>query len=322
MKLEQALFGAHFKNPILLAAGTCGFGEEVAEVLDLSALGGLVTKSVTLEPRRGNPAPRVAEFNAGMVNSIGLANPGAQAVREQKLPWIQEHLAQTQVFVSVAGHTPKEFGQVVSILDGAPGFLGYELNLSCPNDARRGGIVFALDPEAIREVVSDVRARTARPLLIKLAPNAPDLAPIIEAAEASGADALTLVNTVPGLVLDPRTRTAVLGAGPGGVSGPAIRAIGVHAVWRARTMTSLPLVGLGGVGCGEDAVQYLLAGAHLVGMGTASFWDPRAAERVVKELRRFGVREGVHEVHEWIGTARVGPGAVPTPIKIKRESNG
>lgn len=320
MNLEQTLFGVRFRNPIVLAAGTCGFGEEVAEVLNLNALGGLVTKSVTLEPRRGNPAPRVAEFTAGMVNSIGLANPGARAVRTEKLPWIRQYLAGTQVFVSVAGHTPTEFGEVVSILDSGDGFLGYELNLSCPNDARRGGLAFALDPDAIRQVVSDVRARTERPLLVKLAPNAPDLTPLVQAAEESGADALTLVNTIPGLVLDPRSRTAVLGAGAGGVSGPAVRAVGVHAVWRARSLTSLPLVGLGGVGSGEDAVQYLLAGASLVGVGTASFWDPRAGGRVVKELRTFGVREGVRDVLDWIGTARVGPGTVP--IALQRNPNG
>jgi dihydroorotate dehydrogenase (NAD+) catalytic subunit len=322
MRLEQTLFGAPFQNPIMLAAGTCGFGEEVAEVLDLGALGGLVTKSVTLEPRQGNPAPRVAEFTAGMVNSIGLANPGARAVRDQKLPWIRDNLRSTQVFVSVAGHSPSEFGAVVSLLDDADGFLGYELNLSCPNDTRRGGLPFALDPDAIRDVVSDVRGRTERPLLVKLAPNAPDLAPLVTAAETSGADGLTLVNTIPGLVLDPRSRTAVLGAGPGGVSGPAVRAVGVHAVWKARSLTPLPLVGLGGVGAGEDAVQYLLAGASLVGIGTASFWDPRAAGRVVKELTRFGDSEGVQHVSEWIGTARVGPGFAPVQIQRQGKAHG
>jgi dihydroorotate dehydrogenase (NAD+) catalytic subunit len=307
VKLDQTLFGVHFRSPILLAAGTCGFGEEVAEVVDLRAIGGLVTKSVTLEPRAGNPAPRVAEFRAGMINSVGLANPGAEAVRAHKLPWIRDHLKGTPVFVSVAGHAVREYLEVVQILEGAEGFLGFELNLSCPNDTQRGSLPFALDPQALSEVVSGVRRLTDRPLLVKLAPNTPDLAPVIRAAEEAGANGLTLVNTLPGLVLDPRTRRAAVGAGAGGVSGPALRAIGVHAVWRARQNTTLPLVGVGGIATAEDAVQYLLAGASLLQMGTASFWDPRSAERVTKSLRQFGRDERIPHLRELVGGALVGP---------------
>lgn len=307
--LGQTLFGVHFRSPILLAAGTCGFGEAIANVMDLSGLGGLVTKSVTLEARAGNPAPRVAEFSAGMMNSIGLANPGVEGVIAHKLPWIREHLIPRglNVFVSVAGHSPSSYLEVVSRLEPEDGFLGYELNLSCPNDTQRHALPFALDPEALTRVISDVRAKTERPLLVKLAPNTPDLQPIIEAAEQSGADALTLVNTMPGLVLDPHTHEAVLGAGAGGMSGPALRAIGVHATWRAHSMTSLPLVGAGGVGCGEDALQYLLAGASLVQIGTASFWDPRTGPRVTHELTRLAQAQGIRGLTDWIGAARVGP---------------
>jgi dihydroorotate dehydrogenase (NAD+) catalytic subunit len=312
VRMEQSLFGAPFPNPVLLAAGTCGFGEEVAEVTPLALLGGLVTKSVTLEPRKGNPAPRVAEFRAGMVNSIGLANPGAREVRRTKLPWIRDNLGGMRVFVSVAGHTPQEYLEIVRLLDDADGFLGYELNLSCPNDTRLGGLPFALDPEALSQVVTGVRALTSRPLLVKLAPNAPDLGPVVRAAEEAGADGLTLVNTLPGLVLDPRSRRPALGAGPGGVSGPALRAVGVHAVWRARRSTGLPLVGVGGIAGGEDAVQYLLAGASLVQVGTASFWDPRSAGRVIKELERFGRRERIAHVSELVGGARMESGGVPS----------
>jgi dihydroorotate dehydrogenase (NAD+) catalytic subunit len=307
VKLEQTVLGVPFQNPVLLAAGTCGFGEEVSSVTNLQALGGLVTKSVTLEPRWGNPAPRVAEFRAGMVNSVGLANPGVEAVRAEKLPWIRDHLSMIRVFVSVAGHTPEEFVRIVERLEDAEGFLGFELNLSCPNDARRGALPFALDAEALAEVVQRVRALTSRPLLVKLAPNAPDLEPIVRAAEKSGADGLTLVNTLPGLVLDPATRTPVLGAGAGGVSGPALRAVGVHAVALARALSELPLVGVGGIATGEDAAQYLLAGASLVQVGTASFWDPRSAERVVKELRRYGRSQRASSVTDLIGSARLTP---------------
>jgi len=311
VRLEIERFGVTFRNPVLLAAGTCGFGEEVAEVIDLGALGGLVTKSVTLEERAGNPAPRVAEFGAGMVNSIGLANPGASRVLREKLPWIRDHLAGTQVFVSVAGHTPEEYFRVVEILESGPGFLGFELNLSCPNDSRRGGLPFALDPEAVAQVVGGVRGRTDRPLLVKLAPNTPDLGPVVRAAESQGADGLTLVNTLPGLILDPESRRPVLGAGPGGVSGPALRAVGVHAVWTAAKLTRLPLVGVGGVATGTDAVQYLLAGASLVQVGTASFWDPRSAGRVVEGLRRFGQGRRIASVVELVrGSHPAGEGGV------------
>ncbi len=305
--LEQTLFGLSFRSPVLLAAGTCGFGEAVAEVVELEGLGGLMTKSVTLEPRGGNPAPRVAEFASGMVNSIGLANPGARAVRREKLPWIASNLGGLPVFVSVAGHRAEEYAQVVEILDDADGFAGYELNLSCPNDTRLGGLPFALDPEAAARVVADVRARTDRPLLVKLAPNAPDLGPVIRATEGEGAHGFTLVNTMPGLVLDPLTGRAALGAGAGGMSGPALRAVGVHAVWKARQLTRLPLVGVGGVGNGTDAVQYFLAGASLVQVGTASFWDPRSGLRVTQEIREFGARLGVSALSAWIGAAQVGP---------------
>lgn len=303
MSLEQALLGCVFQNPVLLAAGTCGFGEEVSEVVELDRLGGLVTKSVTLEPRGGNPSPRVAEFRAGMVNSVGLANPGARAVKESRLPWLRGRIRHARVLVSVAGHTSQEFQDVVRILDDADGFDAFELNLSCPNDARRGGVPFALDPDEAARVVEAVRRLTERPLVAKLAPNTPDFGPVIRQVEGAGIDAFTLVNTLPGLVLDPESGRPLLGAGAGGVSGPAIRAVGVHAVWRARGHTRLPLLGVGGVAAGPDAAQYILAGASLVQMGTASFWDPRSPERVVKWLQKHLERRGAETLSDLVGTA-------------------
>ena len=279
------VFAERFASPVLMAAGTCGFGEPVVEVMSPGEIGGLVTKSVTVEPRWGNPAPRVAEFRGGMLNSVGLANPGAAAVRGERLPWIEAHLPALHVFVSVAGHTAEEYLEVVRMLDDGPGFLGFELNLSCPNDSERGGLPFALDPEALGRVVTGVRAQTARPLLVKLAPNTPDLRPVVRAAEEAGADGLTLVNTAPGLILDPRSGRPRLGAGAGGMSGPALRPLGLAAVRMVRALTELPLIGVGGIGRGRDAAAYLEAGASLVQVGTASFSDPRAAERVASELR-------------------------------------
>jgi len=301
MRLSQTLFGATFQNPVLLAAGTCGFGEELEDALDLPSLGGIVTKSVTLEPRGGNAPPRVVEVGNAMLNSVGLANPGLERVCSEKLPWMSEHLSGIQVFVSVAGHISDEYWRIVEGLESVGGFLGYELNLSCPNDTRLGGLPFALDPEALRGVVEGARRLTDRPLLVKLAPNVPDIGPVAEAAEEAGADGLTLVNTMPGLVIDVESRSAALGAGSGGLSGPALRAVGVHAVHRAQACTSIPLLGVGGITDVGDAVQYLLAGASLVQVGTATFADPRTAQRVGKGIARYGKKMGVEDIQDLIG---------------------
>ena len=315
MRLDVTVFGARFRNPVLLAAGTCGFGRELREVVDLEALGGFVTKSVTREPRRGNPAPRVAEADGAMLNSVGLANPGLEAVRRDHLPWIRESGTGCQVLVSVAGHSVEDFAGLVEALDADGGFLGFEINLSCPNDARREGRVFALDPAAVEAVVGACRRATRRPLLAKLAPNVPDLEGTVRRAEGAGADGFTLVNTLPGLALDPARRRPLLGAGAGGMSGPPLRPAGVRAVATARRVTSLPLVGVGGIVTAEDAVQYLEAGATLVQVGTASFAAPRAAERVVSGLARWGRRHGVAHVTDLVGSAVPGPdgGAAAAP---------
>lgn len=296
MKLATDLFGVTFQNPVLLAAGTCGFGMELTDVLDLESLGGFVTKSVTVEPRAGNPAPRVAEFDGGMINSVGLANPGLAATRRDKLPWLASNVRRARVFVSVAGHTVEEFFALVEGLDGADGFLGFELNLSCPNDRDRAGVPFALDPDQVRAIVSGCRSRTERPLLAKLAPNDGRLAVTVRAAEDAGADGLTLVNTLPGLLLRAEDGAPLIGAGQGGVSGPALRPAGMRAVREARNHTGLPLLGVGGIGRAEDAVGYARAGAVLVQLGTASFALPTAGPRLARDLERWG---RTHRVSAW-----------------------
>ena len=279
------VFGTTFQNPVLLAAGTCGFGREISGVVDLEALGGLVTKSITREPRAGNPAPRVTEFPAGMLNSIGLANPGMEAARRDKLPWLAENLRRARVLVSVAGHTAEEYLAIVEHLEPADGFVAFELNLSCPNDTVRGGLPFALDPEALDEVIRGARERTGRPLIAKLAPNDPRIADTARRAVDAGASGITLTNTLPGRVLD-REGRPVLGAKQGGVSGPALRAVGVQAVAAVREAVDVPLLGVGGIFTEEDALQYLQAGATLVQMGTAGFAKPRQPERVARALAR------------------------------------
>ncbi len=309
MRLEQELFGARFQNPVLLAAGTCGFGRALAGVLELDRLGGLVTKSVTLEPRAGNPRPRVSEGGGVMVNSVGLANPGVERVKAEKLPWLASRMKRAQVFVSVAGHAVKEYCQIVEHLEPETGFLGFELNLSCPN-VPSNGLPFALDTEMLATVVARVRAITARPLLVKLAPNSPDIAAAAEAAVAAGGDGVTLLNTMPGMVIDPQTRRPRLGAGGGGLSGPSLLPVGVHAVWQASRRVGAPLVGVGGVRGHLDCIQYLLAGASLVQVGTATFADPRAAERIVHRLSAYGRRRGIGAVAELVGAVRSPDGQV------------
>lgn len=300
MTLAQHVFGLDFQNPVLLASGTCGYGAELDGFFDIDRLGGLVTKAVTAEPRPGNPAPRVAEFDAGMLNSVGLANPGPRVVVAEKLPWLAQRLRRARVFVNVAGRTADEYGAIIRSLDDSPGVDGFELNVSCPN-VKEGGAIIATREDLLAEAVSAARAATLRPIVVKLAPNVPDIGRMAEIAVAEGADGLTLVNTMPGLLFDTDTRRPVLGAGAGGMSGPALLPIGVHAVWRARQRVDVPLIGAGGIRAAEDAVQYLLAGASLVQIGTASFADPRAAARVLSDLERWCAARNLGSITDIVG---------------------
>ncbi|MEJ2187104.1 MAG: dihydroorotate dehydrogenase [Gemmatimonadota bacterium] len=287
--LAQTLWGVEFQNPILLASGTAGYGQELDGLLDLDALGGIVTKAVTPEPRKGNPPMRAAEYDAGMLNSVGLANVGLEAFRAEKLPWLRQRLRRARVLVNVAGRTVDDYVKVIRTLDDDDGFVGYELNVSCPN-VKEGGAVFCMRPQLLHEVVAAARAASQRPLVVKLSPNLPDIGGTAAIAVDAGADGVTLINTFPGLLFDVETRASVLGAGTGGVSGPGVLPMGVHAVWQAHQRVDVPLVGVGGVRTANDAVQYLLAGASLVAVGTATFADPRAAERVVLGLSDYCAR--------------------------------
>lgn len=301
MNLAQTVFGIDFQNPVLLASGTCGYGAELDGFFDIDQLGGLVIKAVTADVRPGNPAPRVAEFTGGMINSVGLANPGPTVVRNEKLPWLARRLARARVLINIAGRSAAEYGEIIRFLDDAAGFHGYELNVSCPN-VKEGGAIIATREDLLAEAVAAARRATKRPMSVKLAPNVPDVGRMAEICVAEGADALTLVNTMPGLLFDTETRRPVLGAGSGGVSGPALLPIGIHAVARARQRVAVPLIGVGGIRTAEDAVQYLLAGANLVQIGTASFADPRAAERVLSSLTGWGTAHGIGSVTELVGS--------------------
>ncbi|MDH4130825.1 MAG: dihydroorotate dehydrogenase [Gemmatimonadota bacterium] len=283
--LVRTVLGAEFQNPVLLAAGTAGFGREVAGVIDLDRLGGIVTKAVSREPRPGNRAPRVAEFAAGMMNSVGLANPGLDRARDEALPWLVANLRAARVLVNVVGFVEQDFAEVVAGLDDCAGITAFELNLSCPN-THAGGVEFGAAPRTVAGVVELCRARTRKPLLAKLSPALPDIAAIAVAARDAGAQGVTVVNTMPGYLSDGRGQ-ARLGNGNGGISGPALLPVGVLAVRRIMERTGgMTVIGVGGIRSGDDARQYLRAGAALVAIGTAALADPRLPERVVADLQR------------------------------------
>jgi dihydroorotate dehydrogenase (NAD+) catalytic subunit len=302
--------GLEFQNPILLAAGTAAYGRELTDVVALSALGGLVTKAVSPQPRAGAPAPRVAEFSAGMINAVGLANPGVEAVVREHLPWLARELPGVRKLANVVGFAVEEFASVVERLDAAvnasaAGAIdGYELNVSCPN-VKAGGMEFGADAAALAELVRRARAATRRPIFVKLSPTLPDIARTAAIAVDAGADALSLVNTIPGLVIDVAHRRPALGFGTGGVSGTALLPVGVLATWKVRQAVPVPLLGIGGVTSADDALQYLMAGATLVGMGTAMLRDPRAPERVVRGLERWCATHGVSRIADVVGTLQV-----------------
>lgn len=281
--LSRDCLGQRFQNPVLLASGTAGFGRELAGVTDLDRLGGLVTKAVSLTPRPGNPPPRVAEFRGGMLNSVGLANPGLDQVRAEELPWLATHLRRARVIVNVVGFAVEEYAEVVAGLADAPGVTAFELNLSCPNTTA-GGIEFGADAGCVTRIVSLCRARTPRPLVAKLSPVLPDLGAMALVARDAGADAVSVVNTMPGELFEP-SGAPRLGNGFGGVSGPALLPVGVLAVARVIERTrGMPVIGVGGIRCAADVRQYLRVGASLVAIGTAGLADPRLPERVVRDL--------------------------------------
>ncbi len=278
------VFGAAFRNPVLLAAGTAGFGREVAGVIDLDALGGIATKAVSVEPRRGNPAPRVAEVGTAMVNSVGLANPGLEAVRRDHLPWLRLQYPGLRVIVNVVGHTIADFEAVVRGLAPEPGITAFELNVSCPNEDR-GGLEFGADATVLGELVRRARGATDRPLIVKLSPHLEDHAMLAVAAVEAGADGFTCVNTLPGALHDEVARVpSRLGKGPGGVSGPPLLPHGVRVTRLVAQATGKPVIGAGGIRTAADARRYLDAGASLVAIGTAALADPRVPERIARAL--------------------------------------
>lgn len=299
-RLAVTAAGLQFQNPVLLASGTAAFGREIAGSIALDDLGGIVTKAVGRLPRLGAPPPRVAEFPGGMINAVGLANPGLDEVRRTELPWIAANVKRARVLVNVVGDAVEDYAAVVAGLDDVAGVDAFELNVSCPN-VKAGGMEFGADPCSLADVVRGARAASQKPLFVKLSPTLQDIARSAAVAVDAGADAITLVNTLPGLVVDVERRRPALGFGTGGVSGPGLLPIGVLATWKVSRAVRVPITGLGGIASASDALQYLMAGASLVGVGTAALRDPRAPERIVRELQRWCELEGVSSISEIVG---------------------
>jgi dihydroorotate dehydrogenase (NAD+) catalytic subunit len=299
--LAVTVAGIDFQNPVLLAAGTAAYGRELSQVIDLDSLGGLVTKAVSVEPRHGAPAPRVAEFDGGMINAVGLANPGLEEVKSAHLPWLAVNLRRARVLVNVVGNRAEDFATVVSTLDDSPGVAGFELNVSCPN-VRAGGMEFGADPQSLRDVVSRSRAATRRPIFVKLSPTLVDIAKTAQVAADAGADGISVVNTMPGLVIDVDSRKPALGFGSGGVSGAGLLPVGVLATYKVAKAVSLPVIGVGGISKATDIVQYVIAGASLVAVGTAAMQKPRLATALVEELEKWCRKNGTRSLTDLRGS--------------------
>jgi dihydroorotate dehydrogenase (NAD+) catalytic subunit len=273
-----------FRNPILAASGTFGYGVEFAHLVDLNRIGGFVTKGLSREPLQGSPAPRLCETPSGMLNAVGLQNVGVRAFVAEKLPVLRNY--DTRVVANVFGYSPEDYGEVIRILEDSPGIAAYELNISCPN-VKQGGIQFGGDPAMVSQLVGLARrAAVSRPLWVKLSPSVTDIRVIARSAEEAGADALTVANTYPAMAVDPGSAQSRLGCSTGGLSGPAIRPITLRLVWETAKAVKIPVVGLGGIETVDDVLQYLAAGATAVQVGTASFVDPMVTGRLSKALEK------------------------------------
>ena len=297
MDLNVSFAGVKFNNPVVVASGTFGFGREYCEYFDLNLLGGICVKGLTLEPRPGNPPPRIAETPLGMLNSVGLQNPGVEVFIRDELPFLREF--ETVVIANISGNSVDEYARMAELLSGA-GVDMLEVNVSCPN-VKDGGIQFGTTTEGVAGVTEAVKLRSGVPVMVKLSPNVTDIAEIAKSAEAAGADAISLINTILAMRIDTLTRKPVLHNNTGGLSGPAIFPIAVRMVWQVSQAVSIPVLGLGGISCGNDAVEMMLAGARLVGLGTALFADPYAPVKVIKGIEEYMTDNDIQAVTDLTG---------------------
>ncbi|MBI5399363.1 dihydroorotate dehydrogenase [Candidatus Saganbacteria bacterium] len=296
--LELEFAGIKMKNPVMVASGTFGYGEEAANFVDLDKLGAIVTKTITLNSQEGNPPPRICETASGMLNSIGLQNKGIKDFIEQRLPFLAKF--KTPVIANIAGETVKEFIELARILNKEPLVKGLEINISCPN-VSHGGMFFCFDPKATFAVIEAIRKATSLPLIAKLSPNVTDIAMIAKEAEKAGADAISLINTLWGMAIDINTWKPKLGMPTGGLSGPAIKPVAIRQVWQVAKAVKIPVIGVGGIMTGDDAIEFFLAGATAVQVGTANFVDTQAPIRIVEEIKAYLAKNNLEDYKELIG---------------------
>ena len=297
---EVTLAGVTLKNPVMTASGTFGSGAEYGEMIDLNRLGAVVTKGVAAIPWPGNPTPRVAEVYGGMLNAIGLQNPGFDLFAERDLPFLSQF--DTKIIVNVCGHTEEEYLSVVEKLsDTAADML--EINISCPN-VKEGGISFGTNPAGVEHITKAVKKLAKQPVIMKLTPNVTDITEIARAAEAGGADVISLINTLTGMKIDVERRTFALANKTGGMSGPAIKPIAVRMVWQCANAVKIPIIGMGGIRTAEDAIEFMLAGASAVSVGTANFFNPRATIDIIEGMEAYMDRHGIADIRELIGAVR------------------
>ncbi|MRR55272.1 MAG: dihydroorotate dehydrogenase [Deltaproteobacteria bacterium] len=300
--LTVNIAGISLRNPIMTASGTFGYGEEFAEYVDLEKIGAIVTKGLSLKPKAGNAMPRIVETPGGMLNAIGLQNVGVDAFIEKKVPFLRS--ISTPVIVNFFGNTVEEYAELAEKLDAIPEVAGIEVNISCPN-VKHGGIVFGTDPKSAHSVVSAVRSATLKPLIIKLSPNVTDIVEMALACEEAEADALSLINTITGMSIDVKSRRPSLANVTGGLSGPAIKPVALRMVWQVSRAVSLPIIGIGGITTATDVVEFLLAGATAVQVGTANFMSPSASQRIAEDLDGYLCENGINDVKELIGALQV-----------------
>lgn len=294
--------GIPLKNPVMTASGTFGYAREFASLVDLNRLGGIIVKGLSIEPTRGNPPPRIAETPCGMLNAIGLENVGFAAFVEEKLPFLKT--ITTPTLVNIYGKSVSEYAELSKKIDEIDDIMGIEVNISCPN-VKVGGIAFGAYPDSAAEVVRAVRASTSKPLMVKLSPNVTDITEIASSVEAAGADSISLINTITGMAVDIETRKPRLANITGGLSGPAIKPIALRMVWQVAQTVKIPVVGIGGIMTANDALEFLIAGAEAVQIGTASFVNPNAAIEVVDGIESYLLEKGIDRLSDIIGTIKI-----------------